>query len=44
VTQEIVKGVRLYVSGRNLLDEDYESEAGFPGAGRTFSFGASATF
>ena len=44
VTQEVVKGVRLYVSGRNLLDEDYESEAGFPGAGRTFSFGASATF
>lgn len=44
VTQEIVKGVRLYVSGRNLLDEDYESEAGFPGVGRTFSFGASATF
>lgn len=44
VTQEIVKGVRLHVSGRNLLDEDYESEAGFPGVGRTFSFGASATF
>ncbi len=44
VTQEVAKGIRVWVSGRNLLDEDTESEAGFPGLGRTFSFGASATF
>ena len=30
VTQEVVKGVRLHVAVRNLLDADYESEAGFP--------------
>ena len=44
VTQEVLDGLRLWVSGRNLLDEDYESEVGFPGVGRSFSFGASATF
>ena len=44
VTQEVAKGVRLHVAVRNLLDEDYESEAGFPGQGRTFAFGAAATF
>jgi outer membrane cobalamin receptor len=44
VTQEVTKGVRLHVAVRNLLDEDYESEAGFPGQGRTFAFGAAATF
>jgi outer membrane cobalamin receptor len=44
VTQEVVKGIRVWVAGRNLLDEDYESEAAFPGQGRTFAFGASATF
>ena len=43
-TQEVVKGIRLHVAVRNLLDADYESEAGFPGVGRTVSFGASATF
>ncbi len=44
VTQEVLDGLRVWVSGRNLLDEDYESEVGFPGVGRSFSFGASATF
>jgi outer membrane receptor protein involved in Fe transport len=44
VTQEVVKGVRLYVAVRNFLDADYESEAGFPGQGRTFAVGAAATF
>lgn len=44
VTREVLDGLRLWVSGRNLLDEDYESEVGFPGVGRSFSFGASATF
>ena len=44
VTQEVVKGIRVHVAVRNLLDEDYESEAGFPGAGRTFAFGAAASF
>jgi outer membrane receptor protein involved in Fe transport len=44
VTQEVVKGVKLHVAVRNLLDADYESEAGFPGTGRTFSIGASAAF
>jgi outer membrane receptor protein involved in Fe transport len=44
VTQEVLRGVRFYVSGRNLFDADYESEAGFPGVGRTFAFGASTTF
>lgn len=44
VTQEVLEGLRLWVSGRNLLDEDYESEVGFPGVGRSVSFGASATF
>ncbi len=44
VTQEVLAGLRLWVAGRNLLDEDYESEVGFPGVGRSFSFGASATF
>ncbi len=44
VTQEILKGVRLHVAVRNLLDADYESEAGYPGQGRTFAFGAATTF
>jgi iron complex outermembrane receptor protein len=44
VTQEVVKGVRIYVALRNLLDADYESEAGYPGPGRTFAVGATATF
>ena len=44
VTQEVVEGFRLHVAVRNLLDADYESEAGFPGQGRTFAFGASTTF
>ena len=44
VTQEIVKGIRGYVSVRNLFDENYESEAGFPGAGRVWAFGATASF
>jgi vitamin B12 transporter len=44
VTQEVVGAVRLHVAVRNLLDADYESEAGFPGQGRTFAFGASTTF
>ena len=44
VTQEVVKGIRLHVAVRNLLDADYESEAGFPGQGRTFAVGAAATF
>lgn len=44
VTQEILKGVRLHVAVRNLFDTDFESEPGFPGQGRTFAFGAAATF
>ena len=44
VTQDVTKGGRLYVAVRNLLDADYESEAGFPGQGRTFAVGATATF
>ncbi len=44
VTQEVLDGLRLWIWGRNLLDEDYESEVGFPGIGRSFSFGASTTF
>jgi outer membrane cobalamin receptor len=44
VTQEVLKGVRLHVAVRNLLDADFESEAGYPGQGRTFAFGASVTF
>jgi iron complex outermembrane receptor protein len=44
VTQEVMKGVRVHVAVRNLLDADFESEAGYPGQGRTFAFGASVTF
>ena len=44
VTQEVVKGVKLHVAVRNFLDADYESESGFPGQGRTFAVGASASF
>ncbi len=44
VTQEVAKGMRVWVSVRNLLDADFESEAGFPGVGRSVTFGASATF
>lgn len=44
VTQEVVKDIRLYVSVRNLFDANYQSEAGFPGLGQTFAFGATATF
>jgi outer membrane receptor protein involved in Fe transport len=44
VTQEVVKRIRLHVAVRNLLDADFESEAGFPGQGRTFAVGAAATF
>ncbi|MBI5443690.1 MAG: TonB-dependent receptor [Deltaproteobacteria bacterium] len=44
VTQEVVKGVKLHVAVRNLLDADFESETGYPGQGRTYAVGASATF
>ena len=40
----VMQKLELWGAVRNLLDEDYESEAGFPGQGRTFAFGAAATF
>lgn len=42
-TREVVKGARLSVAGRDLLDGDDGSEAGFAGTRGTFPFGASAT-
>jgi hypothetical protein len=44
MTQEVAEDIRLHVSVRKLFDANDQSEAGFPGLGRTFALGATATF
>lgn len=41
---DILPGLEAWAAARNVFDEDYESEFGFPGPGRAFSGGLSARF
>ncbi|MFZ5905875.1 MAG: TonB-dependent receptor plug domain-containing protein [Nitrospirota bacterium] len=39
ITKSFLKRYEAYLAVNNILDSDYESEWGFPGLGRNFSFG-----
>jgi iron complex outermembrane receptor protein len=41
---DVLGWLELWAAGRNLLDEDYESEFAYPGPGRELSVGLTATF
>lgn len=41
---DVLPWLELWGAGRNLLDEDYESEYAYPGPGRELSVGLTATF
>jgi iron complex outermembrane receptor protein len=41
---DVLPWLELWGAGRNLLDEDYESEFAYPGPGRELSVGLTARF
>ena len=44
ITQPFAKYYEIYAAAKNLLDENYESEYGYPAPGRSFWVGVSAKF
>lgn len=44
VSAEAIQNIRLYVSGENLLDKEYQIIDGYPMPGRTFFAGANVSF